>query len=175
MVKPNGKHGVLRDDNYNADAYELIQDIRAWFNYCFNDGTRPPGTPLVRMDGGPTTMVFHVTASPGGRAINQVKLYYASQMDSRPSAVHDFGNISLSWNGSEYVGSIPVGRLPPAGPPVTRDNIIYLASVKDLANYTVTSRLYYRSGVMAFGQGFLPIIEHYDGDTLPVPPPPSCP
>ena len=103
-----------------------------------------------------------------------MKLYYASQMDSRPSAVHDFGNISLSWNGSEYVGSIPIGTLPPAGPPVTRDNIIYLASVKDQANYTVTSKLYYRSGVMAFGQGFLPIIEHYDGDTLPVPPPPSA-
>jgi hypothetical protein len=28
---------------------------------------------------------------------------------------------------------------------------------------------------MAFGQGFLPIIEHYDRDTLPVPPPPYCP
>jgi len=42
--------------------------------------------------------------------------------------------------------------------------------VKDGANYTVTSKLYYRSGMMAFGQGFLPIIEHYHGDTYPVPP-----
>ncbi|PYL19983.1 MAG: hypothetical protein DMF44_15525 [Verrucomicrobia bacterium] len=119
-------------------------------------------------------MVFHVTAPAGERAINQVTLYYASQMDSRPSTVHDFGFVSLSWNSLEYVGAIPIGTLPPAGPPVTPDNIIYLASVKDEANYTVTSKLYYRSGVMAFGQGFLPIIEHY-GDTLPVPPPPSCP
>ena len=50
-------------------------------------------------------------------AINQVKLYYASQMDSRPSTVRDFGYISLSWNGVEYVGTIPIGTLPPAGPP----------------------------------------------------------
>jgi hypothetical protein len=47
--------------------------------------------------------------------------------------------------------------------------------VKDGANFTVTSKLYYKLGVMAFGQGFLPIIEHYDGDTLLVPPPPYCP
>jgi hypothetical protein len=49
------------------------------------------------------------------------------------------------------------------------------ASVKDGANNTVTSKFYYRSGVVAFRQGFLPIIEHWDGDTLPVPPPPNCP
>jgi cephalosporin-C deacetylase-like acetyl esterase len=175
MIKPNGKHGVLRDEYLYADAYELIQDINAWFKYCFKNGPRPAGTPRVRMEARPTTMVFHVTAPVGGSAINQVKLYYASQIDTRPSDVHDFGSISLSWNRSEYVGTIPIGTLPPAGPPVSPDNIVYLASVKDGANYTVTSKLYYRSGVMAFGQGFLPIIEHYDGDTLPVPPPPYCP
>jgi hypothetical protein len=75
----------------------------------------------------------------------------------------------------EYVGTIPFGKLPPAGPPVTPNNIIYLASAKDGANYTVTSKLYYRSGVMAFGQGFLPIIEHWYGDARPVPSPPYCP
>ena len=175
MIKPNGKHGVLRDENLYEDAYELIHDIHAWFKYCFKRWT------------GATR---HADGSHGGEtdhdglsrdrscrwsAINQVKLYYASQMDSRPPTVHDFGYVSLSWNGFEYVGTIPIGTLPPAGPPVTPDNIIYLASVKDGANYTVTSKLYYRSGVMAFGQGFLPIIEHYDGDTLPVPPPPYCP
>jgi hypothetical protein len=175
MIKPNGKHGVLRDDNFYADAYELSQDIRAWFNSCFNHGPLPPDTPTVRMEATPTTMIFHVLAPAGGSAINQVKLYYASQMDSRPSAIHDFGDVTLSRNGFEYLGVIPIGRLPPAGPPVTPDNIIYLASVKDEAHYTVTSKLYYRSGVMTFGQGFLPIIEHYDGDTLPVPPPPYCP
>src|SRR5262249_31386880 len=174
MMKPNGKHGVV-DENSYSELYGLIQNITSWFNYCFNDGPAPTGTPTVRMERRPTTMVFHVTALAGGSAINQVKLYYASQIDTRPSTVRDFGSISLSWNGVEYVGSIPIGRLPPAGPPVTPDNIIYLASVKDGANYTVTSKLYYRSGVMAFGQGFLPIIEHYHGDTLPVSPPPSCP
>ena len=49
-MKPNGKHGVVRDENSYADALELIQDIDSWFNYCFNDGARPPGTPTVRMD-----------------------------------------------------------------------------------------------------------------------------
>src|ERR1044071_6229452 len=112
MIKPNGKHGVLRDENFYADAYELIWDIYAWFNYCFSEGPLPPGTPTIRMDSTPTMMVFHVTAPVGGSAIDQVKLYYASQMDSRPSPVHDFGDISLSWNGSEYVGTIPIGTLP---------------------------------------------------------------
>jgi hypothetical protein len=175
MMKPNGKHGVVTNGNLYIDLYEVIQDIDSWFKYCFRNGPRPPGTPTVRMEARPTRMVFHVTAPAGGSAINQVKLYYASQIDTRPSTVRDFGYISLSWNGLEYVGGIPIGRLPPAGPPVTPDNIIYLASVKDGANYTVTSKLYYRSGVMAFGQGFLPIIEHYYGDALPVPPPPHCP
>ena len=175
MMKPNGKHGVVTNGNLYTDLYEAIQLIDSWFKYCFKNGPLPPGTPTVRMDAKPTTMVFHVTAPAGGSAINQVKLYYASQIDTRPSTVHDFGYIPLSWNGLEYVGTIPLGKLPPAGPPVTPNNIIYLASVKDGANYTVTSKLYYRSGVMAFGQGFLPIIEHYYGDTLPVPPPPYCP
>ena len=175
MIKPNGKHGVLRDDTLYADAYELITDIAAWFKFCFKDGPSPPGTPTIRMEATPTTMVFHVAAPASETAINQVQLYYASQIDSRPSAVRDFGVIGLSWNGSEYVGMIPIGILPPAGPPVTPNNIVYVASVKDGASYTVTSKLYYRAGVMAFGQGFVPTIEHYDGDTLPVPPPPDCP
>jgi cephalosporin-C deacetylase-like acetyl esterase len=169
MMKPNGKHGVV-DENSYSELLELIQNIDSWFKYCFSDGPRPPGTPAVRIEVQPTTMVFHVTAPAGGSAINQVKLYYASQIDTRPSTVHDFGSISLSWNGVEYVGSIPIGTLPPAGPPVTPNNIIYLASAKDGANYTVTSKLYYRSRVMAFRQGFVPIIEHYPGDMFPVPP-----
>jgi cephalosporin-C deacetylase-like acetyl esterase len=173
MMKPNGKHGVV-DENSYPELYDLIQNIDSWFNYCFNDGPLPPGTPTVRMEWRPTTMVFHVTAPAGGSSINEVKLYYASQIDSRPSTVRDFGSISLSWNGVDYAGTIPIGTLPPAGPPLTPDNIIYLASVKDGANYTLTSRLYYRSRVMAFGRGFVPIIEHYDGDTFLVPPPPPC-
>ena len=173
MMKPNGKHGVV-DENSYQELYELIQNIDAWFKYCFQNGPLPPDTPAVHMAAQPATMVFNVTAPAGERPINQVKLYYASQIDTRPSTVHDFGNISLSWNGSEYVGTIPIGTLPPAGPPVTPSNIIYLASVEDEANYTVTSKLYYRSRVMSFGQGFLPIIEHYPGDNFPVPPPPSC-
>jgi hypothetical protein len=177
MMKPNVKHGVETNGNLYTytNLYDVIQVIDSWFKYCFKNGSVPPGTPTVRMEAKPTTMVFHVTAPAGGSAINQVKLYYASQIDTRPSTVYDFGYISLSWNGLEYVGTIPIGKLPPAGPPVTPSNIVYLASVKDGANYTVTSKLYYRSGVMAFGQGFLPIIEHYYGDTLPVPPPPHCP
>jgi cephalosporin-C deacetylase-like acetyl esterase len=175
MMKPNGKHGVVTNGNLYTNLYEAIHDIDSWFKYCFRDGPRPPGTPTVRMEATPTRMVFRVTASAGGRAIDNVKLYYASQIDTRPSTVHDFGHIPLSWNGLEYVGMVPIGTLPPTGPPLTPNNIIYLASVKDGANYTVTSKLYYRSGVMAFGQGFLPIIEHYYGDTLPVPPPPYCP
>jgi len=171
MMKPNGKHGVV-DENSYLELYELIQNIDSWFKYCFKDGARPPGTPAVHIDVQPTRMVFHVTAPAGGSPINQVKLYYASQIDTRPSTVRDFGYISLSWNGVEYVGSIPIGTLPPAGPPVTPDNIIYLASVKDGANFTVTSKLYYRTRVMAFGQ-FVPIIEHYPGDMFPVPSP-SC-
>ena len=175
MMKPNGKHGVVTNGNLYTDLYEAIQLIDSWLKYCFKNGPRPPGTPRVRMEAKPTTMVFHVTAPAGGSAIKEVKLYYASQIDTRPSTVHDFGYIPLSWNGLEYVGTIPLGKLPPAGPPVTPNNIIYLASVRDGANYTVTSKLYYRSGVMAFGQGFLPIIEHWYGDALPVPSPPNCP
>ncbi|HEY2625197.1 MAG TPA: PhoPQ-activated protein PqaA family protein [Candidatus Udaeobacter sp.] len=155
MMKPNVKHGVETNGNLlytYTSLYDVIQGIDSWFKYCFKNGSVPPGTPTVRMEAKPTTMVFHVTAPAGGSAINQVKLYYASQIDTRPSTVYDFGYVSLSWNGLEYVGTIPIGKLPSAGPPVTPNNIIYLASVKDGANYTVTSKLYYRSGVMALGR-----------------------
>ncbi len=175
MMNPNGKHGVVTNGNLYTNLSEAIQLVDSWLKYCFKHGPSPPGTPRVYMRATPTTMVFHVTAPAGGSAINKVQLVYASQIDTTPSTVYDFTHIVLSWNGSEYVGTIPIGTLPPTGPPVTPNNIIYLARVKDQANYIVTSKLYYRSGVMAFGQGFLPIIEHYYGDTLPVPPPPYCP
>lgn len=171
MMEPNGKHGVV-DENSYPELFELIQNIDAWLKYCFNNGPLPPGTPTVRMEAQLTTLIFHVTAPVGDRPITEVKLYYASQMDSRPSTVQDFGSITLSWTGSEYVGSVAIGTLPPTGPPVDRSNIIYLTSVKDEANYTVTSKLYYKLREMAFGQRFLPIIEHYPRDTFPVPPPP---
>src|SRR5215472_17335303 len=100
MMKPNGKHGVV-DENSYSELYQLIQNIDSWFNYCFNDGPAPVGTPTVRMERRPTTMVFHVTGLAGGRAMNEVKLYYASQIDTRPSTVRDFGSIYLSWNGVE--------------------------------------------------------------------------
>jgi hypothetical protein len=80
MMKPNGKHGVVTNGNLYTNLYEAIQDIDAWLKYCFKNGPRPPGTPTVRMDVRPTTMVFRVTASAGGRAIDNVELYYASQM-----------------------------------------------------------------------------------------------
>ena len=48
-MKPNGKHGVV-DENSYAELLELIQNIDSWFKYCFNNGSRPPGTPTVRIE-----------------------------------------------------------------------------------------------------------------------------
>ena len=62
----------------------------------------------------------------------------------------------------------------PCGPPLTPENVVYFASATDAAGYTASSKLYYRSGEMAFGQGFVPRIEHWGRDTFPVQPAPVC-
>lgn len=61
-----------------------------------------------------------------------------------------------------------------AGPPATPDNILYYASVKDFADYTITSKMYYKLDEMDFGMGFVPEIEHFPRDNLPVQPSPVC-
>jgi hypothetical protein len=175
MLKPNGKHGVVDNGNIYTNLYEVIQDIDAWLKYCFKGGSTPPGTPTITREIKGSKMIFRVTAPAGGSSLKEARLHYATQIDSTPSTVNDFGSILLTYSGGKYVGSLTIGGFSPSGPAITADNIVFLASVKDGSNYTVTSRLYYRGGPMAFGQGFVPVIEHWYRDTLPVPPPPVCP
>ncbi len=175
MIKPNGEHGVIRNGQIISDLGEFLDNVNAWLKYCFKGGAVPAATPTVRMEAAVSNLRFRVSAVPGGSSIQSVKLYYATQIDSTPETPNDFAEIALKPSGGEHVGTIAVGSLPPSGPPVSPDNVIYLASVKDASGVTVTSKLYYGFGEMAFGQGFVPRIEHWYRDDFPVPPPPVCP
>lgn len=170
---PNGKHGVVDGGDPSA-ILAVAEDILSWFNYSFHNGPTPPPTPTVSMDVVGGTMKFRVTAPPGSQAIDHVDLHFATQIDTFAEPACDFTSIRLSPDGNEYSGVIPNGTRPPCGPPATPDNILYYASVKDFADYTITSKMYYKLDEMDFGMGFVPEIEHFPRDNLPVQPSPVC-
>ncbi len=176
MLSPNGKHLVVDNDDLLPSILAVLDGVDNWFRYCLRNGPAPPETPTVTMEVEEDTMRFRVPVTQGGRAIRDVTLHFATQMDSVPQPACDFTPVSLSLEGEGYVGSVRVGTAPPCGPPATPENILYFVSVKDEADYTVTSKLYYQFEEMRFGSGFTPRIEHYPKDDLPVPPPPApCP
>ena len=86
---------------------------------------------------------------------------------------NDFASIALELTGGDYVGRLHVGTAPPSGAPARPDNILYFATVKDEANFTITSKMYYKAGELAFCDDFVPRIEHFPGDNFPVQPPPA--
>jgi hypothetical protein len=118
------------------------------------------------------TMEFRVTAPPGS-LIRHVDLYFATQLDTVPQPACDFAVIRLALEGDHYGGALPIGTVPPCGPPAAPENILYYASVRDAAGYTVSSKMHYQFAEMAFGTDFVPRLEHFPRDDFPVPPPPA--
>jgi hypothetical protein len=131
----------------------------------------PPPTPTVQMEVLGDTMGFRV-APPPGSSIREVDLYFASQLDTVQEPACDFAVMRLTLQGDEYRGTLPIGTLPPCGPPVAPANILYYASFRDVADYTVSSKMHYQFAEMDFSSDFVPRLEHFPGDELPVPPPP---
>lgn len=170
----NGKHGVVDNPNPLVTILALIGTIDPWLKYSFGSGAAPLETPVVTMTPAAGRMVFRVSAQPGDSPLRMARLFVASQMDSTPALACDFVAVPLFKFSADWFGVVPTGQTLPCGPAVTPDNILYFASVTDESNYTVSSKLYYRSGEMAWGSGFVPKIEHWDRDDFPVPPPPAC-
>lgn len=173
-IAPNGKHRVVDGPAAAPTVLALLGTIDRWLKYAFDQWPAPPPTPSVAMGVSGSWMVFRVTAPAGAAPIVGVRLNVASQMDSVPELACDFATVPLYVLGSEVYGVVPVGQPMPCGPPLTPSNVTYFASSSDALGYTLTSKLYYRSGEMAFGQGFVPRIEHWRGDDFPVPPAPAC-
>jgi len=174
MLTPNGKHGVIDKDNLLPTVLPLLRTVHNWFKYCFNDGPMPPGTPTVQMALKGNRMVFRVATTAGGSSIQKVRLHWATQLDTRPAAPCDFTTVRLHYARGTYHGSVRLGARPACGPEATPENVLYYASVTDAAAYTISSKIYYGPQEMAFGSGFVPVIEHFPRDSFPVPPPPVC-
>lgn len=195
MIAPNGTHEVVDEDRLLCTVLPVLADVHAWFKYSFRHGAAPPETPTVEMGFEGDRMVFRVGAPAGGAKVRRVLLHWATQLDTRPAAPCDFGTIELrrlesddrpmrrwtghgnGWGGShrtQWVGSVPFGATPACGPEATPENILYYASVKDAAGYTVSSKMHYGFSEMAFGSGFVPVLEHFPRDNFPVPPAPDC-
>jgi cephalosporin-C deacetylase-like acetyl esterase len=172
LLTANGKHGVIDSDDLWPTLQAVLETIHTWFTYSFRSGSTPPPTPTVRMEAVDGTMWFHVTAPPGS-LIRQVDLYFATQLDTVRDPACDFAVIRLAPQGDEYRGALPIGTVPPCGPPATPGNLLYYASVQDAADYTVSSKMHYQFAEMAFGTGFVPRLEHFPRDDFPVPPPPA--
>src|SRR5205823_109766 len=59
--------------------------------------------------------------------------------------------------------TVTIGAAPPTRAPALPDNILYFAEARDLANFAVTSKMYYRAGELSFCGDFVPLIEHLSG------------
>jgi cephalosporin-C deacetylase-like acetyl esterase len=171
LLTANGKHGVIDSEDLLPTLRTVLETIDAWFDYSFRNGSTPPETPTVRMQVVENTMWFLVTAPPDS-IVRDVDLYFATQLDTVRQPACDFAVMRLELQGGEYRGALPIGTVPPCGPPATPANILYYATVRDVADYTVSSKMHYQSAEMAFGTDFVPLLEHFPRDQLPVPPPP---
>jgi dienelactone hydrolase len=171
LLTANGKHGVIDSEDLLPTLQSVLETIHAWFNYSFRNGSTPPPTPTVRMEVVDDAMWFLVTA-PSDSLIRHVDLYFATQLDTVRQPACDFAVMRLELQGGEYRGALPIGTVPPCGPPATPSNILYYATIRDVADYTVSSKMHYQSAEMAFGTDFVPLLEHFPGDELPVPQPP---
>jgi hypothetical protein len=173
LLSPNGKHGVLREGDDYGTLLRVIFDVNAWLRHGFYAWTTPPDTPTVAMTVEGDQMVFRATATPGSAPILGVELWYATQIDTLPDPANDFASIHMHRDGSGYVARLAIDTLPPSGPPATPSNILYFARVTDASAFTVTSKMYRKFEEMKFCDDFVPLIEHFQRDTLLVPPPPS--
>jgi cephalosporin-C deacetylase-like acetyl esterase len=174
VLTPNGKHGVVDSDNPLSAVLSLLPTIDEWLKYSFHNGSLPPQTPTVTQTAAGDWLVFRASAAPGDSAIQGVNLYFATELDSTRPVACDFRGIRLLPFGNEYVGFLPKGLPLVCGPPISADNLLYYVAATDSAGYTISSKMYYRSGEMRFGSGFVPRIEHWRGDDFPVPPPPAA-
>jgi cephalosporin-C deacetylase-like acetyl esterase len=172
MLTPNGKHEVVNEDDLLPTLLPVLANIDRWFRYSFHGGAAPPATPAVSVDSDGERLWFKVTAPRGTAAVRTVRLHYATQVDTLPDAPCDFASRRLKGAGEEWWTAVPIGTLPPCGPPVTPQNVLYYATVQDDAGYSISSKLYYQGGEMPFGTDFVPLIEHFPRDDFDVPPPP---
>ena len=172
LLTANGKHGVIDGEDFLPTLRSVLETVHAWFDYSFRNGSTPLPTPTVQMevvDG----MMWFLVAAPPNSLIRSVDLYFATQLDTVQQPACDFAVMRLERQGDEYRGSLPIGTVPPCGPPVTPANILYYASVRDGADYTVSSKMHYQFAEMSFGTDFVPLLEHFPRDDLPVPLPPK--
>jgi cephalosporin-C deacetylase-like acetyl esterase len=174
FIAPNGKHAVLDGPDVVPSLLTLLGTIDRWLKYAFDGAPEPAPTPSVAMGVSGSWMIFRVAAPPGAAPLVGTRLHVASQMDSARPLACDFASVPLYPVGNDAYGFVPVGQPLLCGPPLTPANVIYFASSTDALGATVSSKLSYRFGEMAFGQGFVPRIEHWRGDDFPVPAPPVC-
>ena len=174
FIAPNGKHGVVDGPDAVPTILTLLGTIDRWLKYAFDQGPVPALTPSLTMGVSGSWMVFRATALPGAAPILGARLHVASQMDSVPTLACDFATVPVYRLGADFYAFVPVGQAMPCGPPLTASNVVYFASATDTSGFTASSKLYYRFGEMAFGQGFVPRIEHWSRDEFPVQPAPVC-
>jgi dienelactone hydrolase len=173
LITPNGKHGVTDNGDETRTIVSVLITINAWLRHAFYGAAAPPETPTIQRLVTSNRIYFAVPARPGDSLVTAVDLHYATQIDTTPQPACDFSRVRLLRLGGTYFGSIPLGEARACGPPVTAGNVIYFASVSDLAGFTVSSKLYRGGAEMSFSPDVAPVLEHFPHDTFPVPPAPA--
>ena len=175
LIAPNGKHEIGSGD----DLVPVVADVDRWLRYCFQGGPAPPPTPAVELVVAGDRLRFRVTAPAGSAPVVAVDLLYATQIDTTRNPPCDYSALRLRRgrrDTADWGNSLPLGSIPPCGPPVSASNLLYYAQVTDAAGYTVSSPVQFRGREMTFGTDFVPVLEHFPRDDFEVPPPPGpCP
>jgi cephalosporin-C deacetylase-like acetyl esterase len=173
LLTPNGKHGVIDNDSQLKTILSVLGSADRWLKYSFSNGPLPPETPTVGMNVAGGWMVFRTAVSPGHGDIRRVDLQWATELDSTPATACDFTSARMIRLGGEYFGFVQIGAQPSCGPAASPDNTLYYVNVRDSEGHTISSKMFYNGQEMDFCTGFVPRIEHFPGDSFPVPPPPS--
>ena len=161
------------DDPNPAAVLASLGTVNAWLRHAFYGEAAPPETPMVFRWTAGEWMIFAVPARPGATPIWRMDLNYATQIDTTPTPACDFTTIPMFPVGNAYLGAVRIGAPQACGPPPAPDNVIYYASVKDLAGFTISSRVYRGDREMTFSPDFAPVLQHFPRDNFPVPPPPD--
>jgi hypothetical protein len=118
-------------------------------------------------------MFFVVPVRPGSEPIWRIDLHYATQIDTIQQPACDFMSVPLLPLGSTYFGAVRLGAAQSCGPLTTADNLIYYASARDVAGYTISSKVYRGGSELTFSPDFAPVLEHFPHDNFPSPPAPD--
>lgn len=175
---PNAMHGLSTSSSSESvsDLFSIVTPLLQWLDYCFGKRDKPLATPQVSLNDSASGLQFQVTlAETSDRLRNtSASVFISTQVDSTVMPVKDFKEYPASWQSDRYLVQLDKGEKSTSGDVLTVDNAIYFATVTEASQGLKVSSLVYRgSAPIDLSTNFMPRIDQYPGDNIPVPVPPD--